>query len=90
MKRVLTILITGAVLFASCNTSTQKEDTSEVSDQGTSSDSLIYPQEKHFKNMRQLTFGGDNAEAYWNSDDTQLVMQSNYEEWGLECDQIFY
>ena len=29
---------------------------------------LNYPQEKHFKNMRQLTFGGDNAEAYFSSD----------------------
>lgn len=40
--------------------------------------------------MRQLTFGGDNAEAYWSFDDTKLVMQSNYDAWGLECDQIFY
>ena len=90
MKRVFTILVTGAVLFASCTTKPQKEGTAEVADQEQSSDTLIYPQEKHFKNMRQLTFGGDNAEAYWNSDGTQLVMQSNYDKWGLECDQIFY
>ena len=26
---------------------------------------LIYEGEKHFKNVKQITFGGDNAEAYW-------------------------
>ena len=27
-------------------------------------DSLRYPEEVHLKNLRQLTFGADNAEAY--------------------------
>ena len=53
------------------------------------SDTLIYEGETYFKSIRQITFGGDNAEAYWNWDDTQLVFQSNYDEWGLECDQMF-
>ncbi len=52
-------------------------------------DTLIYPEEGHFKNIRQVTFGGDNAEAYWSFDDKQLVFQSNYKEWGVECDQMF-
>ena len=52
-------------------------------------DSLIYPEEKHFKNIRQVTFGGDNAEAYWSFDDKQLVFQSNNQAWGMECDQMF-
>lgn len=46
-------------------------------------------QEKHLRNIRQLTFGGDNAEAYFSPDGTQLVFQSNNKAWGLECDQIF-
>jgi Tol biopolymer transport system component len=50
---------------------------------------IHYPQEKHLKNVTQLTFGGDNAEAYWSFDGSKLVFQSNYKEWGLECDQIF-
>lgn len=29
---------------------------------------IHYPQETHLKNIRQLTFGGDNAEAYWSFD----------------------
>jgi TolB protein len=31
-------------------------------------DTLLYPEEKHFRNMQQLTFGGDNAEAYFSYD----------------------
>lgn len=50
---------------------------------------LIYDGEKHFKNVKQITFGGDNAEAYWSFDDKNLVFQSNYNEWGVECDQMF-
>jgi len=48
-----------------------------------------YPQEKHFKNIQQLTFGGDNAEAYWSFDDEQLIFQATNPEWDAECDQIF-
>ena len=51
--------------------------------------SLLYPEEKHLKNIRQLSFGGDNAEAYWSFDDKQLVFQSNFKDWGVGCDQMF-
>ena len=50
---------------------------------------LIKPQEKNFKSLKQLTFGGDNAEAYWSFDDKQLVFQSNYKSWNVGCDQMF-
>ena len=50
---------------------------------------LTYPQEKHFRQVRQLTFGGDNAEAYWSFDDTKLVFQAKNEKWNASCDQIF-
>src|SRR3954470_7404007 len=46
--------------------------------------------EKHFKNMQQLTFGGDNAEAYFSFDGKKLSFQSNNPVWGLKCDQIYY
>jgi TolB protein len=49
-----------------------------------------YPDEKHLTNIRQLTFGGDNAEAYWSFDSRKLTFQSNNPAWGLNCDQIFY
>jgi TolB protein len=44
---------------------------------------------KHLVNIRQLTFGGDNAEAYWSPDGKHLTFQSNNKKWGLSCDQIF-
>jgi TolB protein len=50
---------------------------------------LIYPEEQHFENMTQLTFGGDNAEAYWSFDDSKLIFQASNPEWDAECDQIY-
>lgn len=37
--------------------------------------------------VRQLTFGGENAEAYWSPDGTQLIFQSTRAPY--QCDQIF-
>ncbi len=53
-------------------------------------DSVLYSREKHFKNIRQITFGADNAEAYWSFDGNYFSFQSNNKEWGYQCDQIFY
>lgn len=50
---------------------------------------LIYPGENHFKNLKQLTFGGENAEAYWSFDDSKLIFQATNENWGQSCDQIY-
>ena len=46
-------------------------------------------QEKHLKNIQQLTYGGDNAEAYFSFDGKNLSFQCNNPAWGLNCDQIF-
>lgn len=51
---------------------------------------LVYPDEKHFKNIQQLTFGGDNAEAYFGFDNEHIVFQRTNTKKGLNCDQIFY
>lgn len=53
-------------------------------------DTLRLPEEKHFRNMRQLTFGGDNAEAYWSFDGKALVFQRTSVKDGIPCDQIYY
>ena len=50
---------------------------------------LIYPEEVHFASLKQITFGGDNAEAYWSFDDQQIIFQSNNAQWGVGCDQLF-
>ena len=46
-------------------------------------------QEPHLQNIRQLTYGGDNAEAYFDPSGELLSFQSNNAAWGLKCDQIF-
>jgi TolB protein len=53
------------------------------------SDTLTYPEEHHLKNIQQLTFGGDNAEAYFSFDGKFLVFQKTNPKEGLMCDQIF-
>jgi len=37
--------------------------------------SLQFPGETHLANIRQITFGGQNAEAYFSADDKQLIFQ---------------
>lgn len=51
------------------------------------SEPLREPREVHLRNIRQLTFGGENAEAYWSPDGKQLILQSTQGD--FECDQIF-
>ena len=51
---------------------------------------LAYPDEKHFKNMRQLTTGGDNAEAYFGFDNEHITFQRRNPNEGVNCDQIFF
>lgn len=50
---------------------------------------LINAQEKHLTNLKKLTYGGDNAEAYFSPDGKYAAFQSNNAKWGLLCDQIF-
>ncbi|NNK20673.1 MAG: hypothetical protein HKP07_05150, partial [Flavobacteriaceae bacterium] len=89
MRKILLLLVITAVF--SCKSEPKKtEATSETTTSlMAGSDTLIYPEEKYFKSIRQVTFGGDNAEAYWSFDDSMMIFQSNNKEWGMECDQIF-
>jgi len=43
--------------------------------------------ERHLRNLRQLTFGGQNAEAYFSPDGQRLIFQSTRD--GRACDQIY-
>lgn len=56
---------------------------------GQASDTLAYPEETHLKNIQQLTFGGDNAEAYFSYDGKYLIFQKTYAKEGIPCDQIY-
>ena len=79
MKKIAIVFIL-LISFTSC-----KNDVSENTGSNTAksvkvkenNNPLIYPEEENFKSLRQVTFGGDNAEAYWSFDDKQLVFQSN-------------
>ncbi|MGE5179013.1 MAG: M28 family peptidase [Bacteroidota bacterium] len=45
------------------------------------------PGERHLSDIRQLTFGGENAEAYFSPDGKKLIMQSSPR--GAKCDQEY-
>lgn len=79
-------LLSSASSFAQDATHKHKEPAKE---QAMSAD-LSYPDEKHFRNIRQLTFGGDNAEAYFGADGQSIVFQRTNPKEGVTCDQIFY
>ena len=74
------------VALISCGESEKSEDS--VQPEGVES-GLRLDGEDHFTALRQLTFGGDNAEAYWSFGNDQLVFQANNPSWGTGCDQIF-
>jgi len=49
--------------------------------------SLHDEREVHISDVRQFTFGGENAEAYWSPDGSELIFQSTHGQFA--CDQIF-
>jgi TolB protein len=87
MKNLIFLFII-SILSWSCQSGNQpgKETSGNSS---VNADKLCYPQETHLANMRQLTFGGDNAEAYFSFDNSMITFQSSNPAWQLECDQIF-
>jgi TolB protein len=50
---------------------------------------VIHPDERHFRNLRQITSGGQNAEGYWGPDGKQIVYQRVNEAEGVMCDQEY-
>ncbi len=50
--------------------------------------SLTLPTETHLTNVKQLTNGGENAEAYFSVDGTKLSFQNTGRD-GYKCDRIF-
>ena len=90
MKKFLLILFVAGLV--SCNQQqnhSDSENTVESPVQTEDESEIIKDGEEHFVSLKQLTFGGDNAEAYWSFDDTKFVFQSTSEKFGSECDQIF-
>ena len=84
MKNWAVFFLVFSLAVAACNHGSKMATT-----QPAAADTLRYADEKHFKNIQQLTFGGDNAEAYWSYDSKYLVFQRTNPKEGLNCDQIF-
>lgn len=62
--------------------------TNAIAQTGAGQDAVLeHPEETHLVDIRQLTFGGENAEAYWSPDGRELSFQSTRPPY--ECDQIF-
>jgi TolB protein len=65
----------------------------------TGSTPLALPSETHLRNVRQITFGGQNAEAYFSADDKYLIFQHQGQFYdpatrtpagpNIPCDQIY-
>ena len=51
------------------------------------SDDYKFEGEKHLSNIRMLTNGGENAEAYLSFDEQKLIFQATIND--MQCDQIF-
>lgn len=87
MRSKSALLLLLVLTFACANEKKEKQDAIQVNNQDIE---LLSPGErKYLKNIKQITFGGNNAEAYWSFDDKHLVFQSDLKAWGADCDQIY-
>ncbi|MGB3007888.1 MAG: hypothetical protein WBC06_15345 [Chitinophagaceae bacterium] len=84
MIKLVFNLVVFSVIMIACNNSAKIATGSN-----NNADTLKYPDETHFKNIQQLTFGGDNAEAYWSYDGKWLIFQKTAPKEGIPCDQIY-
>jgi Tol biopolymer transport system component len=76
-----------ALLVAAVATGSGRASFRPVPSTAVNADSLIRPGETHFRHLWQLTFGGQNAEAYWSGDGRKLIFQSTSDAW--PCDQEY-
>lgn len=81
-------LIAALFIFYNCFFISCDNKAKSVEQKFDSTSAILFPGEKHFKNVKQLTFGGDNAEAYWSFSGKQLTFQRTDHK-TIMCDQIF-
>ena len=95
--------IAGLVAVAACGGQTDNGGTAEAEYEGSSelsvvaeapfktaaepADHLIVEDESHLASIRQITFGGQNAEAYWSTDDEWIMFQATPRD--ATCDQQY-
>ena len=86
IHRSLYAVLAVALTASACGPRETEQAAPETS-QGSTAEALVLPGESHLRNVRQLTFGGDNAEAYFAFDGTKLIYQ--HRATTEECDQIY-
>ncbi len=89
MRRTLVVVMLLA-LTTGCIKKVEKDTSDQVTGDtiiGQAPAATIFKGESHLSNLRQLTFGGQNAEAYFSYDASELIFQSTRDT--LECDAIF-
>tara|TARA_B100001989_G_C24544585_1_gene469887 strand:+ start:335 stop:544 length:210 start_codon:yes stop_codon:yes gene_type:complete len=69
MRTVVLLMLVGILKYVTLFTKNKEE--SERLQQN-----LILEKEVKLLNLRQLTFSGENAEAYFSNDEKQLIFQS--------------
>jgi len=85
--RKLPAVLLAAALAAACAAPGGPRTQSAPAGESSPSADLALPGERHLRNVRQLTFGGENAEAYFDFDGRRLVFQATAEDAG--CDQLY-
>ena len=91
MKFVISVALM-CVLAVGCTQKTEQTDTKSNADSVAAASAIpttptIFAGERHLTNLKQLTFGGQNAEAYFSHDGTELIFQSTRD--SVACDAIF-
>ena len=76
-------LLAGAI---GCSNQPGPEGGAPTPSPAVATDPLLTPRETHLSNVRQLTNGGENAEAYFSFDGTKISFQRTGE---YKCDQIY-
>ena len=88
MKNIL-IVATGVLMIVGISAFTKKNNNLLNDKPAVINDTIQFEGEKHFANVRQLTFGGDNAEAYFSFDGKYLIFQKTNPKEAIQCDQIW-
>ena len=84
MNRTRTLLLSALFPLAACASAPECPIPGAVA-----ADHLIQPGEEHIAHLWQLTWGGENAEAYWSFAGDRLSLQRRQPEEGVDCDRIY-
>jgi TolB protein len=90
MKKTLTVMAL-ILSMSACSTNVETPDATEAPEDlapGPTARAVpLHPDEVHLANIQQLTFGGENAEAYFSFDNQTIIFQSTRD--ANACDQQY-